>query len=171
MRKQVKVWHLIVTSILVLVIGVAASAGANQKTGPRGLVGPRGPAGVAGPEGPQGPKGDRGPKGPKGDKGDAGASAPAPAPAPASATSSTSSSAASGGSNITDGTWQVGTDIQPGTYSAQGGGGCYWEIDSSPPSNSDNSNNIKDNGFGDTHPVVTLASGDWFKTDSCGSWH
>lgn len=28
---------------------------------------------------------------------------------------------------ITDGTFVVGTDLQPGTYRAAGGDGCYWE--------------------------------------------
>jgi hypothetical protein len=122
---------------------------------------------MAGPQGPQGPNGDRGPKGPKGDQGAAGQSAPA---TPAS-TGDGPATPTSGGSSIEDGTWQVGSDVQPGTYRAPGGGGCYWEIDNGPPSSSGNTSNVLNNSFGDSNPVVTLSPGNWFKTSNCGTWH
>lgn len=74
-------------------------------------------------------------------------------------------------SKIDDRTWQVGTDVQPGTYPAPGGSLCYWEIRTSPDNGNGSIDGIKDNGAGDSNPVVTLASGEWFKTHDCGGWH
>ena len=114
--------------------------------------------------------GDHKPPGSKGDRGAQGAQGAAGAVATAPA-SDTSSVPGSGGSTIDDGTWQVGTDIQAGTYRAPGGGTCYWEIRTKPDTGDGSIDGIKDNGAGDTSPVVTLASGEWFKTQSCGTWH
>ena len=166
MNKQVKVWHLLATAVLVLVIAVSASSSASQK----GERGPQGPQGIAGAQGPQGPHGDQGPRGPMGPKGGQGAQGAAGTVASPSASASTSVPG-SGGSKIDDGTWQVGTDIQPGTYRAPGGGTCYWEIRTKPDNGNGSTDGIKDNGLSDSNPVVTLASGEWFKTRSCGTWH
>lgn len=67
-----------------------------------------------------------------------------------------------------DGTWIVGTDIAPGTWTAPGGDGCYWarladfkgEIDS-----------IKANDFDTTGPIVTIDEADaGFESNDCGQW-
>jgi hypothetical protein len=80
------------------------------------------------------------------------------------------SAAASGASAITDGTWQVGTDIAPGTYHARGGSRCQWEVESGSP-NGSNSSILSKGALGDTNPVVTLSGGDRFTTSNCGTWH
>ncbi|MGZ3472528.1 MAG: hypothetical protein ACXVA6_21405 [Isosphaeraceae bacterium] len=71
--------------------------------------------------------------------------------------------------SITDGTWTVGTDVQPGTYrtAAAVSGQCYWEITKSG-SNGSNiiQNDIVQGGF----PTVTLSPGQDFKTQDCGTW-
>jgi hypothetical protein len=73
-------------------------------------------------------------------------------------------------SPITDGTWQVGIEVGPGTYRAPGGSGCRWEIESG--SINGTKNRIRSKGeFGQTNPVVTLSDGDRFTTENCGTWH
>jgi multidrug efflux pump subunit AcrA (membrane-fusion protein) len=63
-----------------------------------------------------------------------------------------------------DGIWQVGTDIEPGTYRAPGGGSCYWALLRS----ADTSDIINNGGFG---PNQTLEiDSPWFETQDCGEW-
>ena len=62
-----------------------------------------------------------------------------------------------------DGVWQVGTDFEPGTYRAPGGGTCYWATLGSA-----DTSDITNNGLG-KNPTVTLDSG-WFETEGCGVW-
>lgn len=71
--------------------------------------------------------------------------------------------------NIVDGTWTVGRDIEPGVYrSAEPvGSRCYWGIYRSGTNGSD----ILENDIpGGGHPVVTLAEGQDFNSSRCGTW-
>jgi hypothetical protein len=66
-----------------------------------------------------------------------------------------------------DGTYSVGTDIVPGTYSSAGpvqGGTCYWKRTSSE-------GNIIDSAMTSKPQVVQIdASDKAFKTDGCQPW-
>jgi len=73
-----------------------------------------------------------------------------------------------GASVIADGTWQVGSDVAPGTYRARGGDSCYWAILDGPPRG--DSDNIEENGGFTANVVVTLSDGQWFETNDCGDW-
>jgi hypothetical protein len=68
-----------------------------------------------------------------------------------------------------DGTFMVGTDIAPGTYSSAGpvdGRTCYWKRLSSP-----NSSDIIDNAMTKKPQVVQIDPTDKaFKTDGCQPW-
>lgn len=68
--------------------------------------------------------------------------------------------------SISDGVWQVGKDIDAGTYRAtsQVGSDCYWEI------STDNGDNIVQNDFpGGGYPEVTVGNGQQLKISSCGT--
>jgi hypothetical protein len=70
---------------------------------------------------------------------------------------------------IGDGTWTVGTDIEPGTYraSADVGSSCYWGIYAT----GSNGSNIIDNDLpGGGRPSVALSAGQDFKSSRCGKW-
>ena len=70
---------------------------------------------------------------------------------------------------VSDGTWVVGVDIEPGTYKpkADVGSRCYWGIYASGTNGDDIiANDIPGGGL----PSVTLAAGQDFKTARCGSW-
>ena len=68
-----------------------------------------------------------------------------------------------------DGTYSVGTDIVPGTYSSAGpvgSGRCYWKRLSGP-----NGNDIIDNALSSKPQVVQIGPSDTaFKTDGCQPW-
>jgi hypothetical protein len=68
-----------------------------------------------------------------------------------------------------DGTFLVGTDIVPGTYSSAGsvgGGTCYWKRLSSL-----NGSDIIDNAMSSKPQVVQIEPSDTaFKTDGCQAW-
>lgn len=67
-----------------------------------------------------------------------------------------------------DGTYIVGTDLQPGTYGAPGGTLCYW---SRLAAFTGEFGDIIANGTGDSNQVVTIAPGDvGFQTSDCGEW-
>ncbi|WP_434612348.1 hypothetical protein [Arthrobacter sp. A5] len=69
---------------------------------------------------------------------------------------------------IRDGTWVVGTDIEPGTYRAAAvQSGCYWGI---YQSGSNGSQIIENDIPGGGRPSVLLAAGQDFKASRCGSW-
>jgi hypothetical protein len=100
--------------------------------------GAQGPAGPTGPQGPQGVQGERGPAGP------AGKDAPAPeAQAPAQEAAAARSAAEFG-----EGTYQVGTDIQPGLYKATVPDGefGYWARLSSENTSDIIANDAKESG-------------------------
>jgi cell division protein FtsL len=70
-------------------------------------------------------------------------------------------------STFGDGTWAVGSEIPPGTYSAPGGGGCYYEVLRDLEGGL---NSIITNDVGSKNPSIALNSGTWFKTEDCGTW-
>jgi hypothetical protein len=154
MSRSVKLWHLIVASVVVLILSAGMAFG--DPPAKDGQMGPRGPQGVQGEQGPMGPQG---PKGERGKTGKAGEAAEAAVAAVAV------NEGSSGGSTISDGTWEVGSDIQPGTYRAQGGSSCYFQTSSDA-----NGDDIMNNSFGEVNVVVTLSSGQWFNTSDCGDW-
>ena len=62
-----------------------------------------------------------------------------------------------------DGTWQVGTDVEPGVYVAEGGEGCMWQ-------RIGYSAEVNARGLL-TRPVVEITEDDaTFVTESCGAW-
>lgn len=67
-------------------------------------------------------------------------------------------------STITDGVWEVGSDIEPGTYRAPGGSMCYWATLGSA-----DTSDMTNNSFGGSNQTVQL-SGGWFETSDCGEW-
>ncbi|MDQ0869168.1 hypothetical protein QFZ70_001641 [Arthrobacter sp. V1I9] len=70
---------------------------------------------------------------------------------------------------IGDGTWTVGSDIEPGTYRAAAAvaSTCYWGIYRSGSNGSD----IVENDIpGGGRPVVTLSAGLDFNSTRCGKW-
>jgi hypothetical protein len=105
-----------------------------------GLAGGQGPAGPVGPQGPQGVQGVQGERGPAGP---AGKDAPAPeAQAPAQEAAPAPSAAEFG-----EGTYQVGTDIQPGLYKATVTSGMgYWARLADPDGNNILANDVKESG-------------------------
>lgn len=68
---------------------------------------------------------------------------------------------------ISDGTWQVGEDIEPGTYRSPAGGSCYWERLRSP--GGEGIDNIIANGL-EANPTVQLEAGEWFRAQDCDEW-
>ena len=67
-----------------------------------------------------------------------------------------------------DGTYLVGTDIEPGTYRAAGADSCYWARLSGTTGDLDE---IIVNDFGSGQMVVTIAESDVaFETARCGTW-
>jgi len=152
--KTVSLKAFVITIICVVMFSAAMSSSAD--TPKRGPAGPQGEQGPAGPQGPEGPQGPRGPRGRQGKT----VKAAAPAPSTSSASAS-----GSGSSTIEDGTWEVGSDISPGTYRAEGGSSCYFQT-----SSDSNGEDIIDNSVAENNVVVTLKSGQWFQTDGCGTW-
>lgn len=71
---------------------------------------------------------------------------------------------------IEDGLWHVGEDVQSGTYRLEdpvtGSDFCYWS-----KTRDAEGSDIIDNGLGSTGRLqVTLKSGQWFKSERCGTW-
>lgn len=91
------------------------------------------------------------------------------ASAPASATAPSSDTDSSTGPNFGDGTYQVGTDIQPGTYrTREGSPGCYYERLSGFSGEFDD---ILANGNTDAPAVITIKPTDaGFTSQGCGTW-
>lgn len=74
----------------------------------------------------------------------------------------------SGDSSFGDGTYIVGTDIQPGTYRSSGQTGCYWEREKNFLGNL---GSILANDNTDSTAIVTIdASDEGFKSKDCGTW-
>lgn len=85
-----------------------------------------------------------------------------PSETPASA-SPTTSAAIPG-----DGTWTVGSDVQPGVYVADGGDGCSWQRLSDPAAGP---GDVTAQGLPLPHTAVAIMPDDAaFKTEGCGAW-
>jgi hypothetical protein len=71
-------------------------------------------------------------------------------------------------STITEGTYEVGVDIQPGKYKTKGDELCYW----ARLKNLDGSlNSIITNHLGEGAQTVTIKKSDkGFETNGCGEW-
>ena len=98
---------------------------------------------------------------------------PTPSPAPSPAASPAPSQAASPAPGLKttidrDGTYAVGTDIAPGTYSSAGpvgNGTCYWKRLGNPDGN------LIDNALSKKPQVVQIDPTDkTFKTSGCQPW-
>jgi hypothetical protein len=137
-------------TLVVTVIISAALAGRDGAAGKDGEPGPMGGTGKTGARGERGARGARGPRGPRG------------------AVKRVELAPGGGSSVVADGTWQVGSDIAPGTYRARGGESCYWAILNGPPRG--DADNIEENGGFTANVVVTLTEGQWFETNDCGDW-
>lgn len=70
-------------------------------------------------------------------------------------------------SSFGDGIWQVGEEIQPGTYRSPAGGSCYWARLSGFGGFDDI---IVNGGFSKNQTVTISASDKGFETSSCGTW-
>lgn len=70
---------------------------------------------------------------------------------------------------ITEGTWTVGRNIEPGTYTTEKpiSGRCYWGIYASGTNGDDI---IANDNVSGGQPTVTLQVGQDFETSRCGSW-
>lgn len=66
----------------------------------------------------------------------------------------------------TDGTYRVGIDINPGTYTATAPSRCYWERNTGGAQG-----DIIENELSSGPQVVTIATSDGtFETSRCGVW-
>ena len=98
------------------------------------------------------------------------AASPGPAPAPAPAAASPAPAPAPGAKTTIDhdGTFAVGTDIVPGTYTTAGpksNGTCYWKRLGNPDGA------LIDNAMSKKPQVVSIQATDKaFKTDGCQPW-
>jgi collagen triple helix repeat protein len=144
---------LLLSLLATVLLCTGIAAGFAGQDGLDGKAGQPGPIGATGESGPKGARGARGPIGPRGPNG---------------AVKRVEVAAGGGSSTFADGTWQVGSDISPGTYRARGGDGCYWAILNGPPRG--DSDNIEENGGFTRNVVVTLSNGQWFETNECGDW-
>jgi hypothetical protein len=150
MNKPVTIKMLLVAVVTVLAASVAVSA---SFAGRDGAAGKPGATGERGPQGDRGPIGERGPRGARGPQGEV---------------ERVEVASGGGDSVFGDGTWEVGSDIAPGTYRAPGGSGCYWAILNGPPTGEHD--NIEENGGFSKNVVVTVSEGQWFETNRCGDW-
>jgi len=85
-----------------------------------------------------------------------------------SSSSATSSASSGPRTSFSDGTWMVGSGIEPGTYSTEGGTGCYWARLSGLSGETDDIL-ANDNAAGPT--TVTISGTDAaFQSQDCGTW-
>lgn len=89
-------------------------------------------------------------------------SAPIPGVPPASAASPAGSAA-----TMTDGTWEVGVDAQPGKYKTAGGSQCYW---ARLRRNDGGTGDIIQNNLGAGPQTVTVKAGEYLQSKRCGTW-
>lgn len=66
---------------------------------------------------------------------------------------------------INDGVYQVGRDINPGTWRTQGGNDCYFEID-----NDANGNNIANNGDSTGPQIAQVSTGQYLQLSGGCDW-
>ena len=159
--------------------GPAGEKGDTGERGPEGPQGDQGPAGDRGLQGMKGETGERGMQGPQGpvgpkeesrvpDSEDVATSSPvATAPHPPQTPGPTPTDTSEPG--FGDGTWAVGTDLEPGTYASAGGDSCYWARLSGFGGTIDD---ILAGYRGSARSIVTIALGDvadrWLRPlDAC----
>jgi hypothetical protein len=65
---------------------------------------------------------------------------------------------------VSDGIYEVGTDIKAGTYKTNGGSGCYYAVLGSA-----NTNNIINNSYQDGPAVVSVSNGQYLELDCNGA--
>lgn len=70
---------------------------------------------------------------------------------------------------IPDGTWKRGTEYQPGTYRAPGGGRCWWEQRQRPGGEADGEGFNSNYGSEERNILLEIES-PYFKTEHCGTW-
>lgn len=76
--------------------------------------------------------------------------------------------AAANANSFGDGTYLIGTDIQPGTYRTEAAGNCYWERLAGLGGNLED---IIANDLPSGAAIVEIASSDVaFSTQGCGTW-
>jgi len=69
---------------------------------------------------------------------------------------------------ISDGTYEVGVDVEPGKYKTPGGSdSCYW---ARLRANDGASGDIIDNSLAVGPQTVTINAGEYFETRGCGTW-
>ena len=139
-----------------------------------GQQGPQGPAGAQGTQGEQGPVGLQGEQGQQGLQGDVGAGGPmgptgerGPAGEPGQSLMVVDWTV-NPNDKIADGTWRVGTDIQPGLYRTVPEGFCYWERLSGLDGTFDSI--IANDSMGGPGYVEIMETDVAFATDGCGTW-
>ena len=65
-----------------------------------------------------------------------------------------------------DGTYRVGSDIQPGTYRSEPNrGSCYWSVNADA-----NGSDILSNNFGSGPQLAEVGAGQFFETTRCDDW-
>lgn len=75
--------------------------------------------------------------------------------------------AAVAAAGITEGTWTVGVDVEPGTYKVtEPVTDCYWSITTTGSNGDIVDNDIVTGGL----PQVTLSAGTDFTSNRCGTW-
>lgn len=85
-----------------------------------------------------------------------------------SSSSATSSATSGPRTSFGDGTWMVGSGIEPGTYTTEGGAGCYWARLGGLSGETDDII-ANDNASGPTS--VTISGTDAaFQSQDCGTW-
>ncbi|MGO4597743.1 hypothetical protein [Terrabacter sp. 2RAF25] len=71
-------------------------------------------------------------------------------------------------SSISEGSWEVGTDIKPGKYRTDGRvTNCYWAI---TRGGSNGQDIIANDNVSGGRPTVTLKKGQQFESNRCGDW-
>lgn len=88
---------------------------------------------------------------------------------PAASTSTSPATLASTGpvSTFSDGFYEVGRDIIPGTFAAPGGRNCFWERSRDATGQSRITNEWSP---GQGQVIVTTKAGEYLKVSDCGTW-
>lgn len=66
---------------------------------------------------------------------------------------------------FTDGVFEVGRDMQPGTYRSGAQTDCYWSINGDA-----NGDDIIANHYGDGPAIASVSTGQFFETSGCAAW-
>ena len=152
---------IVIMTMMAVVMACGGQQGPQGPAGAQGTQGEQGPVGLQGEQGLQGDVGAGGPMGPTGERGPAGE--PGQSLMVVDWTVNPND-------KIADGTWRVGTDIQPGLYRTvpEAEGFCYWERLSGLDGTSD-SRIVNDIMRGPGY-VEIMETDVAFATDGCGTW-